>query len=85
MAVFSSEKLQNNVKQYLMKGVKKVIFKSKKNQQKSIENRKNIENMTDEVIKIWNGTGKPTHTDVNGSYTGNPVGFEIPEQDPDDL
>ena len=28
---------------------------------------------------------KETHSDVNGSYTGNPLDDEMPEQDADDL
>lgn len=65
-----------------------MFFKSKKNAKKAVEARQNIENLTNEVTKIWNSTANPAdpiESDVNGSYTGNPSGFEIPEQDPDDL
>lgn len=62
-----------------------MFFKNKKNNQKSAENKKNIENMTDEITKIWSGENKSEHTDVGGWYTGNPVGYDAPEQDGDDL
>lgn len=60
-------------------------MKSKKSAQSSAESKKSIENMTNEITKIWSGENKREHTDVGGSYTGNPVGFDIPEQDGDDL
>lgn len=62
-----------------------MIFKSKRNEKKSAEARQNIERLTDEVTKIWNGENKAFRTDVEGSYTGNPVNLSEPEQDADDL
>lgn len=62
-----------------------MLFKSKRNSRKTAENKKNIENLTDEVTRIWNGEGKAFRTDVEGSYTGNPVNLSEPEQDADDL
>lgn len=65
-----------------------MLFKNKKNEKNgknAVSAKKNIENLTNEVTKIWNGSEKSAHTDVSGSYTGNPIGYEIPEQDSDDL
>lgn len=62
-----------------------MFFKNKKNQKNADEARRNIENLTNEVTKIWSGEEKHEHTDVGGWYTGNPVGYEAPEQDGDDL
>ena len=41
--------------------------------------------MSAEISEIWNGEHEESPIDVNGSYTGNPIGFDQPEQDPDDL
>lgn len=64
-----------------------MFFKSKKakNTEKAVQSQRNIKNMTDEITKIWSGENKHEHTDVGGSYTGNPVGYSSPEQDGDDL
>lgn len=62
-----------------------MLFRSKRNEKKAAEAKKNIENLTNEVTKIWSGVNKHEHTDVEGSYTGNPVSLEFPEQDADDL
>ncbi len=61
------------------------MFFKKNNKQKTIDARKRIEKMTAEISEIWNGENEKTPTDVNGSYTGNPQGFKVPEQDADDL
>ncbi|MGN0539182.1 MAG: hypothetical protein ACI4KI_04935 [Candidatus Fimenecus sp.] len=62
-----------------------MIFKNKKSTEKAAETRKKIEKMSAEISEIWNGEHEESPIDVNGSYTGNPIGFEQPEQDPDDL
>lgn len=62
-----------------------MLFKSKKKSDKNTQARKNIQKMSTEISEIWSGEKKREHTDVSGSYTGNPVGYEIPEQDSDDL
>lgn len=61
------------------------MFFKKNNKQKSIDARKRIEKLTAEISEIWNGENEETPTDTNGSYTGNPKGFEVPVQDADDL
>lgn len=62
-----------------------MFFINKKNIEKKAQVRKNIEKMSAEISEIWSGENKREHTDVSGSYTGNPIGYEIPEQDSDDL
>lgn len=62
-----------------------MFFINKKNIEKKAQARKNIEKMSAEISEIWSGENKREHTDVSGSYTGNPIGYEIPEQDSDDL
>ena len=62
-----------------------MLFKNKRNTEKRAQARKNIEKMSAEISEIWSGENKKEHTDVSGSYTGNPVGYGIPEQDSDDL
>lgn len=57
-------------------------YKEKKPSAKAIEK---INRITEEISEIWDGSENPAHTDVLGSYTGNPTGFEVPEQDADDL
>ena len=61
------------------------MFFKKNNQQKVVEARKRIEKLTTEISEIWSGENEETPTDVNGSYTGNPKGFDEPVQDADDL
>ena len=61
------------------------MFFKKNNKQKSADARRRIEKITAEISKIWSGEGEETPTDVNGSYTGNPKNFQVPEQDADDL
>lgn len=56
--------------------------KSKKHQEKV---RKNIENLSAEIAKIWSGENEKIRTDVNGSYTGRTEDNERPVQDADDL
>ena len=41
--------------------------------------------MTAEISEIWSGENKKSPTDTDGSYTGNPQGFDVPVQDADDL
>lgn len=61
------------------------MFFKKNDKQKSVEARKRIEELTAEISEIWSGEDDPAPTDVNGSYTGNPQNFDVPEQDADDL
>ncbi len=61
------------------------MFFKKNNKQKSAEVRRKIEKMTAEISEIWSGENKKSITDTDGSYTGNPQGFDVPVQDADDL
>ena len=61
-----------------------MLFK-KNNAQKIAEKRRKIEKMTAEISEIWSGENSETPSDVNGSYTGNPINSDIPVQDADDL
>lgn len=61
------------------------MFFKKNNKQKSADARRKIEKMTAEISEIWNGENAENPTDIDGSYTGNPKGFEVPVQDADDL
>lgn len=61
-----------------------MLFK-KINAQKSVDKKKKIDKLTAEISEIWSGDNKVPPTDVDGSYTGNPINSDIPEQDADDL
>ncbi len=57
----------------------------KKKQEKKEQTRKEIERISEEIAEIWNSDQTAKQYDANGWYTGNPKGFDVPEQDPDDL
>ena len=61
------------------------MFFKKNNKQKAIETRNKIEKMTAEISEIWSGENEQNISDIDGSYTGNPQGFDVPVQDADDL
>lgn len=63
------------------KGGTSLSKKPKKPSEKALEKLRRLEA---EIAEIWNG-GKPSGTDVLGSYTGNPEKEERPRQDADDL
>lgn len=56
--------------------------RSKKPSKKALDK---LSEISAEVSEIWSGHNKTTNTDVNGSYTGNPENYDVPEQDADDL
>lgn len=59
---------------------------NKKNDKKPSKKALNkLNEITAEVSEIWNGYNDTTNTDVLGSYTGNPLKSDQPEQDSDDL
>lgn len=63
-----------------------MLFKKKNKEEKAAQTRRKLRKMNEEISEIWNGTSaEDICSDVNGSYTGNPQGFEVPEQDADDL
>ncbi len=62
-----------------------MFFNKQKKKEKQEETRKKIEKISEEIAEIWNGEENAKQYDANGWYTGNPKGFEVPEQDPDDL
>ena len=62
-----------------------MFFNKQKKKEKQEETRKKIEKISEEIAEIWNGEETAKQYDANGWYTGNPNGFEVPEQDPDDL
>lgn len=61
-----------------------MLFK-KNNTQKMIEKRQKIKKLTTEISEIWSADNQEVPTDINGSYTGNPLISTTPEQDADDL
>ncbi len=62
-----------------------MIFGKRKNVEKEIKARRKINQMQQEISEIWQSTNNAKLFDTNGSYTGNPAGFDEPEQDADDL
>lgn len=61
-----------------------MLFKRNK-QEKIQKTRKKIDKLSEEISEIWNGQDENGQFDTNGSYTGNPDGFDVPVQDADDL
>ena len=53
--------------------------------EKLFEKRNKLKKLEAEISDIWNPEFRKMPSDTNGSYTGNPSGFEKPEQDADDL
>ncbi len=47
--------------------------------------KKQKQSKVQEVIDADNTTDKTITSDVNGSYTGNPLNGDVPVQDADDL
>ena len=63
-----------------------MFFKKKNQEEKAARTRRKLRKMNEEISEIWNSTpAENINSDVNGWYTGNPQGFEVPEQDADDL
>jgi len=63
-----------------------MFFKKNKSDEKATRTRQKLQKLNEEISEIWKGDNKDNvKSDVNGSYTGNPQGFEVPEQDADDL
>lgn len=62
-----------------------MFFKKKSPEEKVARTRRKLRKMNEEISKIWNGDETTKQFDANGWYTGNPQGFEVPEQDADDL
>ena len=62
-----------------------MFFRKNKAEEKAARTRQKLEKLNEEISEIWNGDNDEVKSDVNGSYTGNPQGFEVPEQDADDL
>ena len=62
-----------------------MFFKKNKSEEKAVRTRQKLEKLNEEISEIWSGENDDVKSDVNGSYTGNPQGFEVPEQDADDL
>ena len=61
------------------------MFFRKKQSEKAAKTRKKIEKLSEEISEIWNGYDNNGNYDFDGSYTGNPEGFDVPVQDADDL
>ncbi len=61
-----------------------MLFKKNK-QDKAIETKQKIDKLSEEIAEIWSGQDETGQFDTNGSYTGNPKGFQVPVQDADDL
>lgn len=62
-----------------------MIFGKKRQTQKREQTRQQIKKITEEISEIWNGEEADKEFDADGSYTGNPDGFDVPVQDADDL
>lgn len=63
-----------------------MFFKKRNSEEKAARTRRKIRKLNEEISEIWNGPSEEEiPSDVNGWYTGNPQGFEVPEQDADDL
>ncbi len=63
-----------------------MFFKKKSSDEKAMRTRQKLRKLNEEISEIWNAESQDdVKSDVNGSYTGNPQGFEVPEQDADDL
>lgn len=62
-----------------------MFFKKKNPEEKAVRTRQKLRKMNEEISEIWNGEETAKKFDANGWYTGNPQGFEVPEQDADDL
>lgn len=63
-----------------------MFFKKQNKAEKVLRTRRKLKKMNEEISEIWNGiSADEISSDVSGWYTGNPQGFEIPEQDADDL
>ena len=52
---------------------------------KQDKTKQKIDKLSEEIAEIWSPQDPDGHFDTNGSYTGNPDGFEVPVQDADDL
>ena len=61
------------------------MFFKRNKQDKIQKTRKKIDELSEEISEIWNGQDENGKFDTNGSYTGNPDGFDVPVQDADDL
>lgn len=63
-----------------------MFFKKKNPEEKAAHTRRKLRKMNEEISEIWQGMNEDEiPSDVNGWYTGNPLGYEVPEQDADDL
>ncbi|MBR5320458.1 MAG: hypothetical protein IKU41_01295 [Clostridia bacterium] len=61
------------------------MFFKRNKQEKATKTRKKINKLSEEISEIWSPYNPDGQFDTNGSYTGNPDGFEVPVQDADDL
>ena len=61
------------------------MFFKRNKQEKATKTRKKINQLSEEISEIWSPYNPDGQFDTNGSYTGNPDGFEVPVQDADDL
>lgn len=62
-----------------------MFFKKRNQEEKAARTRRKLRKINEEISEIWNSNDAAKQFDANGWYTGNPNGFEVPEQDPDDL
>ena len=54
-------------------------------QDKIKDTNQKIDKLSEEISEIWSPYNPDGQFDTNGSYTGNPDGFQVPVQDADDL
>ena len=62
-----------------------MLFGKRRQDEKQAQTRKEIEKISEEIAEIWNSDENAKQFDANGWYPGNPKGFDVPEQGPDDL
>ncbi len=61
------------------------MFFKRGKEEKAKKTRQKIDKLSEEIAEIWKGKDETGQFDTNGSYTGNPDGFQVPVQDADDL
>ena len=63
-----------------------MFFNKRNAEEKAQHTRQKLRKLNEEISEIWNrNENEDIISDTNGSYTGNPQGFAVPEQDADDL
>lgn len=56
-----------------------------KDKNRAEQTKRQMDKLNEEIAQIWNAVTPTGTSDVQGSYTGTPLGFDEPEQDADDI